>query len=198
MQRSDEKLIRAYREGDETSCEELIRRYARKIRGLARTYFIIGADTDDTAQEATIGLLKAIRTYDESKGASFSTYAGRCMTRQILDAMKAAARKKHMPLNDSLSLDSPASEDSAETMESVLEVPYADSSRLSVILDDVMEYVGENRDSAFSKMEIDVWNLYMKGLSYNEIAYELGKNQKSVYNAMERTRKKVLAYLGER
>ena len=44
-------------------------------------------------------------------------------------------------------------------------------------------------------MEAAVWNGRMNGRSYDEIAAELGKDSKAVYNAMERTKKKILKYL---
>ena len=55
-------------------------------------------------QEGMIGVFKAIRDYDEEKGASFSTFAELCINRQIVTAIKAASRHKHAPLNNSMSL----------------------------------------------------------------------------------------------
>lgn len=194
---SDERLAKLAKTGNEAAAEILIRRYSDTIRRKSRSYFIMGADEEDVIQEAMIGLMKAIRSYATDRGASFRTYAERCITGQILDAVKAAARKKHAPLNQSVSLSKPINREEGETMEDLLQAPSASDSKMAMILSDVMEYVGQNREKVFSDLEVDVWNLYMEGKSYEEIGQTLAREKKSIYNAMERTRKKVLLYLGE-
>ncbi|MEE3362527.1 MAG: sigma-70 family RNA polymerase sigma factor, partial [Anaerovoracaceae bacterium] len=86
-----EELALMSQEGDEDATEYLIREFRGDISGLARRYFIAGADSDDVMQEAMIGLVKAIGTYDPSREAGFRTYAGICMSRQILTAARTAS-----------------------------------------------------------------------------------------------------------
>ena len=69
---------------------------------------MVGADEDDVLQEGMIGLLKAVRKYDETRDAAFSTFAGHCVTNQIISAIRAADRKKHKILNNSVSLEDPS------------------------------------------------------------------------------------------
>ena len=69
-----------------------------------------GADQEDLIQEGMIGVFKAIRDYDEKKGASFRTFAELCIQRQIISAVKGASRMKHAPLNESVSLNRPVSD----------------------------------------------------------------------------------------
>jgi RNA polymerase sporulation-specific sigma factor len=45
-------------------------------------------------------------------------------------------------------------------------------------------------------MELKVWNEYMKGSTYNEIARIMGKTPKSIDNAIQRTKRKFEEYLG--
>ena len=63
------------------------------------------------------------------------------------------------------------------------------------MVNDVFEYINASGNGVFSPMEAAVWNGRMNGRSYDEIAAELGKDSKAVYNAMERTKKKILKYL---
>ena len=70
-------------------------------------YYMAGADEDDIVQEGMIGLLKAIRQFDPGKDASFGTFAGVCITRQIISAIRSAGRDKHKPLNTSVPLSNP-------------------------------------------------------------------------------------------
>ena len=84
--------------------ENLIRRYTRLVKTCARPYFLAGADAEDLMQEGMLGLLNAVREYDESKGAPFGAFARLCITRKIYSAVKAAASLKHDPLNQSIDL----------------------------------------------------------------------------------------------
>ena len=79
-------------------CKSLIK---KKTRG----YFILGADKEDVIQEGMVGLYKAIRDYRPDKEASFISFAELCINRQIISAIKAAGRQKHIPLNTSVSMD---------------------------------------------------------------------------------------------
>ena len=81
-------------------CKSLIK---KKTRG----YFILGADKEDVIQEGMVGLYKAIRDYRPDKEASFISFAELCINRQIISAIKAAGRQKHIPLNTSISMDKP-------------------------------------------------------------------------------------------
>ena len=103
----DEKLCRLARQGDGPSMENLIRRYTRLVKTCARPYFLAGADAEDLMQEGMLGLLNAVREYDESKGTPFGAFARLCITRKIYSAVKAAASLKQEPLNQSMSIDRP-------------------------------------------------------------------------------------------
>ena len=109
--RTDEELVALAREGHHRAAEQLIRNHTELIRAKANLYFILGADRDDIVQEGMIGIYKAINNYDEDRGASFRTFADLCVNRQIITAIKAAGRQKHVPLNTSLSLYRPIDTD---------------------------------------------------------------------------------------
>jgi len=191
---SDELLVRQAQTGNADAEEYLIRKYKDVVRGKAHIYFIVGADNEDTVQEGMIGVFKAIRGYNEAKHASFQTFAEICINRQILSAIKAARRQKHSPLNDSLSLNGPLEDEQDKTLEDTLKSDnYADPEALYIFKED-MNYLEDN--SVFSDTELRVWNEYMKGRTYNEIARITGKTPKAVDNAIRRAKKKLEEHLG--
>ena len=104
---SDEVLCGRAAAGDRVAEERLVIRYNRLVRGCARPYFLAGGDSEDLIQEGMVGLLAAIREYDPSKAASFRTYAEVCIKNRLLSVIKAAARDKHTPLNNSVSFETP-------------------------------------------------------------------------------------------
>lgn len=193
----DDRLAELAQQNDPEALEALIRKYLGVVKGKRRTFFIMGAEEDDVVQEGTIGLLKAIRGYDPNREASFASFAELCINRQIMTAIKAANRKKHSPLNTSVSLSAPIESEGGQVLEDMLSSLKTVDPETMVILEELMDYINRNEERRFSPMEIRVWQLFVQGKSYREIAVQLGKDPKSIYNAMERTKKKILAYLAE-
>ena len=104
---SDEALCALAASGDRQAEEDLVVRYNRLVRICARPYFLAGGDSEDLIQEGMVGLLAAIREYDPEKAASFRTYAEVCIKNRLFSVIKAAARDKHIPLNNSVSFGTP-------------------------------------------------------------------------------------------
>ena len=104
---SDECLCVRSKSGDRSAAEELVLRYNRVVRVCARPYFLAGGDSEDLIQEGMLGLWNAIREYDSRREVSFRTYAETCIRNRLRSAIKAAARDKHSPLNNSVSFETP-------------------------------------------------------------------------------------------
>ena len=68
-------LLRRSLDGDECATEELLIHNAPLVRSIAMRFMGRGTDLEDLIQIGTIGLLKAIRTFDLERGCAFSTYA---------------------------------------------------------------------------------------------------------------------------
>ena len=112
---SDGELVRLSRGGDSFATEYLLKKYKNLVRQRARTYFLAGADRDDLVQEGMIGLYKAVRDFDFEKNAAFKSFAELCIKRQIITAVKASTRKKHIPLNSYVSLSKPVFDDERDS-----------------------------------------------------------------------------------
>jgi len=151
------------------------------VKKIARTFFIMGADSEDIVQEGMIGLFNAIRNYDAKKDASFETYANLCISHQILNALKIASRKKHAPLNFYVSLDIDDSE---------LNLIDKNSPEKLFILKEDGQSIISALYSILSSLETAVLELYLNGASHSEIAKALDKNEKSIDNAIQRIRNK--------
>ncbi len=104
---ADEQVVELSAEGDKMATEYILAKYKNLVRSRAKLYFLAGADREDLVQEGMIGLFKAIRDFDATKQASFRGFAEMCIKRQIITAVKTAARQKHMPLNSYVSLSKP-------------------------------------------------------------------------------------------
>ena len=178
---TDEGLVELAQGGYAGAADVLIERYKGMVRSRSRAYFIVGADTEDIIQEGMIGLFKAIRDYRPEATASFSTFAQLCVTRQILSAIKAAARQKHMPLNTYL----PVSE-----AENSIAPTHTNPEQLLISKENKF-FIEANLEKLLTDMELRVLQGYLHGKSYARIALELCINPKAVENALARVRRKV-------
>lgn len=85
--------LRLYQEGDADAKNILIERNLRLVAHIVKKYQSTGEELDDLISIGTIGLIKAISTFDQSKATRLSTYAARCIDNELL--MMLRARKKH-------------------------------------------------------------------------------------------------------
>ena len=198
---TDNILVRKAQAGDLAAEEELLRRYKELARVKANMYYMVGADEDDVLQEGMIGLLKAVRQFDPDKEAGFRTYAGICITNQIISAIRSSRRNKHKALNTSVSLDTSigqkegAAGEQQLRLEDTLMASPADSPEQMLLMRDIIECILHNDDKVFSDYELKVVTERMRGKPVEIIAAEAGRTKKSVDNSMHRARKKILAYL---
>lgn len=194
---TDEKLVTLAQNGDEIAEEYLIRKFKNVVRSKAHLYFMVGADSEDIVQEGMIGIFKAIRSYNKTKQASFHTFAEICINRQIITAIKRATRLKHSPLNSSVSLSKPLSDTEPDTtLEETLSASSNTDPEALFLLKEDMGYIEGNGAEIFSDLELTVWNEYLKGKSYLQIAVITGRSPKAIDNAIQRTKRKLELYLG--
>ena len=193
---SDQELVSLAQQGDLDAEEALMRKYKGTVKIKANMYFMAGADEEDVVQEGMIGLLKAIRQYDPRKDASFGTFASLCITRQIISAIRSAGRDKHKALNTSVSLNKPVERENENiTLADTLKANRIENPEELLVIKDVVYYILHNGGNIFSVFEMQVLNEFLKGQDYDRIADKLGKNTKSVENAMQRAKKKIVDYL---
>ena len=189
----DEDLCGLAASGSRLAEEILVARYNRLVRSCSRPFFLAGGDSEDLIQEGMVGLLKAVREYDAEKEASFRTFAEVCIRNRLYSVLRAAARDKHAPLNQSVPLDTPFFErDSYTSGTSDLalcnpEDFMIDREHTAALLSGVRKKLSE--------FEAKILGYYLDGLSCREIADTVGKTPKSVDNAVQRIRKKVARYL---
>ena len=189
--RTDEELCALVRQGVLGAEEVLVKRYTRLVRKLARPFYLAGGDSDDLIQEGMIGLIHGVREYDGSRSASFRTFAEICIRNRLYSAVRAAARDKHSPLNQSVPL----------------EIPFFDS---QVPLFDGM--TGENPEDLIigqegaqdtlsdvrkqlSEFEAKILGYYLDGMTIREMAKAVSRSPKSVDNAVQRIRRKAARQL---
>ncbi len=188
LNKSDETLVKEYKNGDIEAFNEIYSRFKGTVKFFTRNLYLLGADDDDLMQEGMIGLMKACNTYSEDK-SSFKTYATVCIKNSLYSAVKKFSSQKNKPLNISDSLDD-------EHILSGLSL-FSVTPEDEVINKEKIKELRFKIYSSLSKLEILVLELFLDGLSYNDIALKTGKTVKSIDGALSRARKKIKNCIGE-
>jgi RNA polymerase sporulation-specific sigma factor len=194
-------VIAAARNGDERAMDTIIRRYEGFVRLKASSYFLVGGDSDDLIQEGLIGLYKAVRDFRPDKETSFRSFAELCVTRQIITAIKTATRYKHSPLNTYVSFShTPAGQESEGecTLGDALPGPSVNDPSVCVISTEELQALVGCLGTGLSSLESNALRLYLEGSSYEQMAEELGCDTKTIDNALQRVKRKILTHQASR
>jgi RNA polymerase sporulation-specific sigma factor len=197
----DLQLVLRARNGDTRSMDVLIRRYTGFVRLKASSYFLAGGDSEDLIQEGLIGLYKAVRDFRSDKETSFRSFAELCITRQIITAIKTATRFKHAPLNTYVSFSqTPAGQESEGdcTLGDALPGPSVDEPSICVISTEELQSLVFCLGTGLSKLEAEALRLYLEGSSYEEMAERLEVDTKTIDNALQRVKRKILQHQASR
>ena len=187
----DDRIAERAKNGDKDSQEYLLTKYKNLVKKIAQAYKIAGADTEDIIQEGMIGLYKAIRDFDSTKGVYFHVFAKTCINRQIITAVRTANRKKLTPLNEYISLDSTFE---AEEENHRIEGEDFESKNPEAL------FLAKEQREIFQKMladlltqkEMQVLRLYTEGYTYKEMAEEVGITEKGISSTIHRIKRKLL------
>ena len=197
---TDEQLIELLREGKTEITDYLMEKYKDMVRKQARAMYLWGGENDDLIQEGMIGLFKAVQDYDPKEGASFSSFAGLCVSRQMYTAIKASQRKKHLPLNSYGSIYASASDNPEENGLSIVDTIEAgkeSNPELMILGEEYTNAFEEELKEKLSKLERKVLYLHLQGMEYLNIAEFMDKSPKTIDNALQRIKAKARQLLEE-
>jgi RNA polymerase sporulation-specific sigma factor len=182
-------------------------------------FFVAGCNSDDIYQEALVALAtKAIPDYDEEKGP-FLSFAKLCIQRHIITILKSANSKRNGPLNGAVSLDQPVSDnegdedgpasvggfmsDAVDRVTGKMTQPQQDALIQKLIKAESFKKMREVLLSKLTPLEMQVFGLYLKNMSYVDIVKFMNKRRrgrgrvdcKTIDNALCRVKKKALDLL---
>ena len=184
---------RLAQQGNEEATEKIFQEYQNAILRNNRKFFLKGADSDDLLQEGYIGLMKAIRSYDENKNTCFNTFANLCIRRQIITAVKSHSSTKYQNLNSAVM---------GEEFVGFEEVTKYNSPSINfynpeeiVLGKELVKLLESFLVQNLSNLEKTVFYYLCKEYTYVEIADLLNETPKKIDNTIQRVKKKILCYL---
>ena len=97
--REEAAAFSALHAGDAAAREKLIRHNLRLVAHIVKKYYALPGDQEDLVSIGTIGLMKAVDTFDATRKARFSTYASRCIENAILSPTHFGMEKRIRPFH---------------------------------------------------------------------------------------------------
>ncbi len=191
----EREYLKRYREGDPAAKDVLIERNLRLVAHIVKKYQHPEEDMEDLISIGTIGLIKAVMTFDDSKGSRLATYAARCIDNELL--MMLRSRKKtarDVSLYDPIGTDREGNEISLlDIMEHTAPgiVEKIDLKDNIIHLYRVLDQVLSERESQVIRMRYGLYN--RKSMTQREVADILGISRSYVSriekNAIQKLRK---------
>ena len=103
----EEECLHRAQQGDEEARHMLIEHNMRLVVHIARKYKVPGCTFDDLISIGSVGLIKAVRSFDMKTGASLSTYAARCIENEVLMCLRQSRKMQNdISLSEPLGTDS--------------------------------------------------------------------------------------------
>lgn len=104
--REEREYLRQYKEGDQEARNVLISRNMRLVAHVIKKYQNSGYETEDLLSVGTIGLIKAVDSYNMEKGSRLATYAARCVENEVLMLFRAGKKfSKEVSIYDPIGTD---------------------------------------------------------------------------------------------
>ena len=193
----EKELLTQMKNGDSEARTTLIEHNLRLVSHIIKKYYAGYDEQEDLVSIGTIGLIKAIDSFDCEKGVRLATYAARCVENEIL--MYFRAKKKEA---GNLSVNEPIDTDSEGEPLTIIDTIYCDDT----ISDDIdlknktralYRFVEEIQDDREREIIIRRYGLYnQKELTQREIAAEMGISRSYVSRIEKRVLEQLKAKFG--
>lgn len=183
---SDEELAVKAQKNDSAAFDVLFARYKYVAAAGAHSYFLNGGDSEDLLQEGMIAVFKAITTFNGKY--NFKSYVYTCVKNRMITVIKSSNRYKNLPLNNYLSLSGYSNGN--DKTEIIIDRNFGPED--AFINEESERELKRIIKDVLSSYEYDILALYLQGYSYADIGIKMQKKSKSIDNALQRIRKKLL------
>lgn len=191
----EREYLEAYRrDGDDRARDQLIEHNLRLVAHIIKKYYSSVRDQDDLISIGTIGLIKAVNTFDYTKGTRLATYASRCIENEILMYFRASRKTAQ-----DVSMDDPIDTDKDGHPLTLMDVIAEEDNTfenldLKINAEKLYRYIGETLDDREKEIIELRYGLLGDGLTQREVASKLNISRSYV----SRIEKKALDKLKRR
>lgn len=182
--------------GDKQAARKLVEHNLRLVAHITKKYYSLTADSDDLVSIGTIGLIKAVNSFDINKGARFATYAARCIENETLMYLRSMKKT-----SQDVSINEPIESDGEGNPLTYCDVIYeddtiADDIDLNQKTEKIYEFVSNMKNEAEKEIIIRRYGLYnTKPLTQREVAQRLGISRSYVSRIEKRILERMREFL---
>lgn len=191
MNYPDDELVYYLNDKNEIAQDEIYNKhkniidiYLNKYR---RVFYALNIDLEEARQEANLGFSYAIYNYDEEKEATLSTFINLCVDRRLRKLIRSYETMKNKIISETVSLNNTNSDFNLEDI--IGDEKYEPLRKLEGI--DTLKYINSEVKNILSNNELEVYNLLIQDMNYQEIADKLNKTPKQIDNTIQRIRIKL-------
>lgn len=193
----EQDVLKALEQGDENAKQKLIEHNLRLVVYIARRFENTGVNLEDLISIGTIGLIKAISTYQREKNIKLATYASRCIENEILmHIRKISGQKAEVSLDEPINMDYDGNElllsDILGTDEDMIMRPLEDDVDIQLLRQALRDLPEREREIVQMRFGLGGY----QELTQKEVAQKLGISQSYISRLekriMERLRKEII------
>lgn len=194
--KEEKECLKLMAEGDENAKNKLIEHNLRLVAHVAKKFTQTpGADSDDVISIGTIGLIKAITSFDPQKNARLATYAARCIENEILMSIRSTKKiTQEVSMNECLGRDSEGNDITFMDILTVDDEDVAQKADLNLDTQKLYHYIEDALSDREREIIIMRYGLCGKEITQREIAKKLGISRSYV----SRIEKKALNKLAKK
>lgn len=194
MEQKEQEIISLAKINDNEAIEILIKKYRNIIFTTMREYslYLKGMELDDFIQEGNLGILKAIKYFDENKNVKFSSFVRLCIKSELISFVKKYSSKKHEILTDIIYCRKFTDKEEAYGL--INDEIYGsdkDNPEKILFIKELFKEIKVFLEKELSMFEQKIFILLAKGYSYNEICILLKNKPKKIDNTIQRIRQKL-------
>lgn len=192
----EKRCFELIKSGNKDAAKKLIEHNLRLVAHVTKKYYSLTADSDDLISIGTIGLIKAVNSFDYEKGARLATYAARCIENEVLMYLRSIKKT-----SQDISMSEPIDTDNEGNPLTFSDVVYeddtiADDIDLSEKTRQIYEFVKQMKSPAEKEIIILRYGLYnKKPLTQREVAQRLGISRSYVSRIEKRILEKMRDYI---
>ena len=193
----EKTCLQKYKNGDINAKNKIIEHNLRLVAHIVKKYSSNPEEQDDLISIGTIGLIKGVNSFDESKGIKLATYASKCIENEIL--MYFRSRKK---LSQDISINEPIDSDSEGNPLTLMDIIYTqeDTEEITdekILINKLYGFIEEIEDKREKTIIIMRYGLYdTEVFTQRQIAKKLNISRSYVSRiekkVIEKLRKKLL------
>lgn len=191
---NDQEAIFLVKENNQEAQEILLSKYKYIIDILVKKYirmaYLLKIDQNDLYQEATLGFMDALHSYQDNKLAGLPRFITICIERKLQNVIKKASTQKNKVLTESLSLEQSYNDLATPLME-IISDNNKNNPLINLTEKEEYDELVSKINNILSQQEYEVYSLLISGINYIDIATLLDKTPKQIDNTIQRMRSKI-------